>query len=89
MEDFSYYDLTAYGQVASSSETSLCYCLSSDCYIPADIYLCSYCYENLTPYKTYFIHHEEEAMFVVVVCGAGGGGVDDDSEKEEKWGSCF
>ena len=62
MEDFSCYGMTPYGQVASSSETSLCFYLSSYCYIPADIHLCSYCHENLTPYKSYFIHHEEEAL---------------------------
>ena len=62
MEDLSSCDMTPYGQVASSSETSLCLYLSTHCYIPADIHLCSYCHENLTLCKTFFVHHEQEAM---------------------------
>jgi hypothetical protein len=62
MADFSCCDMTPYGQVTSSSETSLCLYLSSHCYIPADIHLCNYCHENLTPHKPLFVHDEEEAM---------------------------
>jgi len=62
MEDFSCYDLMLYGHVAKSSERSLCYYLSTYCYIPADIHHFSYCHENLTPYKFSFIYREEEAM---------------------------
>jgi len=67
MEVFSYYDVMPYGHVASSSETSLCLYLSPHCYIPADIHLCSYCNDNLTPHKPYFVHHEEEAMFLYLL----------------------
>jgi len=58
-EDFSCCDMTQYGQVASSSETSLCLYLSTHCYIPVYIHLRSCCHENLTSHNLSFKNHEE------------------------------
>ena len=62
MEDFTCCDMMPHGQVASSSERSLCMYLYSHCYIPAGIHFCNYCHKNLTPHKPPFVHREEEAM---------------------------